>query len=194
MKKLLCSLGVFAMLVLGSFVKADAAVLLVDDFDDNAKPNLLGGDFGAWDKDPNDTTQGCTDAFDGDIKYGTSGYSLKLDYDVDSPNPAYNGFWMSLSNSDLRQYNSLVFYVKGDEGDGYTTQCKIELKNNSGEVGRYLVVGISDKWKKVVVPFRKVTGLTDWSNVTELVVVFDDVNSTDKDGVIYMDSISFETL
>lgn len=197
MKKF-CFSVVFCMaLVLGWLISAnaaDASVLLVDDFDDCSKPNALGGNFGAWNKDPNDTTQGCVDSFDGDVKNGASGYSLKIKYDVDSPNPAYNGVWMDLMNSDLRPYNSLVFYVKGDAVEGYTTQFKIEVKNQAGEVGRYLVTGVSDKWQKIIVPFRKINGITDWRNVTQFVIVFDDINCTDKDGVINVDNITFETL
>ena len=186
------SLG--AMLILGSVASAHAGVLLVDDFNDISKPNFLGGNFGAWDKDKKDMTQFCVDSFDGDIKNGNSGYSLKLDYDVDSPNPAYNGFWMDLNNVDLREYNTFVFYVAGDKKTGYTTQFKVELKNSSGEVGRFLVTGVTSKWTKVMVPFRKIHGLTDWRSVSQIVIVFDDVTSTDKDGVLYFDDISFQTV
>lgn len=181
-------------MICATAVSAHAAVLLVDDFDDISKPNFLGGNFGAWDKDQGDTTQYCVDSFDGDIKNGATGYALKLDYDVDSPNPAYNGFWMDLNNADLRQYNALVFYAKGDENEGYTTQFKVELKGANGDIGRYLVTGVSSEWQKIVVPFRKVNGLTDWSAVSQFVVVFDDINATDKDGVLFLDDISFQSL
>jgi hypothetical protein len=195
MKKILFGSLVFTFLAVGALISsADAAILLVDDFDDCAKPNAIGGNYGAWDKDPNDTTQTCIDSFDGDIKYGLAGYSLKLEYDVDSPNPAYNGFWMDLGSSDLRKYNSLVFYVKGDSVEGYTSQFNIELKNSVGEKGTYLVTGVTDRWQKVIVPFRKIDSITDWRNITQAVIVFDDLNCTDKDGVLYIDNITFETL
>ena len=194
MKKFLSLLVFLAFLIASKVSFAEAGVLLVADFDSCSKPNNLGGNFGAWNKDPNDTTQGCVDSFDGDVKYGMSGYSLKLAYDVDSPNPAYCGFWMDLKETDAREYNSLVFYIKGDEGEGYTTQFKIELKNANGEVGRTLVTGVTDKWKRVVVPFRKITGLTDWSKLTQFIIVFDDINATKKVGIIYVDRITLETL
>lgn len=190
MKVVVASVG----LILTSVVVAHANVLLVDDFNDMSKPNFLGGNFGTWDKDEKDTTQFCNDSFDGDIRNGDSGYSLKLDYDVDSPNPAYNGCWMHLNNVDLREYNSLVFYVVGDKKTGYTTQFKVELKGSNGEVGRYLVTGVTSDWKKIVVPFRKFSGLTDWRSVAQFVIVFDDINATDKDGVLYLDDVSFQTL
>ena len=111
MKKLVYVIALCGGLILNAAGNLSAAVLLVDDFDDCSKPNYMGGNFGAWDKNPEDTTQSCTDAFDGDVKYGTKGYSIKLDYDVDSPEPAYNGFWLALNGADLRQYNAIVFYI-----------------------------------------------------------------------------------
>src|SRR3989338_6354852 len=95
-------LGVLVGCAVALFVSAPssaAAMLLVDDFDRGEKPNALGGDFGSWDKDPSDPTQRCVIAFDKANAFGNAGYSLRLDYDVDSPNPAYNGFWMKLQNT-----------------------------------------------------------------------------------------------
>ena len=90
--------------------------LVVLDFDTGDKPNNLGGDFGAWDKDPNDDTQWCEVSFEyGDDALGEpDGYSLRLSYDVDSPSPAYNGFWTKLEGEDFSDYNTLNLYVKGD--------------------------------------------------------------------------------
>ncbi|RKY37641.1 MAG: hypothetical protein DRP73_01430, partial [Candidatus Omnitrophota bacterium] len=38
-------------------------VLVVADFDSGVKPNNVGGDFGAWDKDPMDFSQTCIESF-----------------------------------------------------------------------------------------------------------------------------------
>ena len=84
--------------------------LVVADFDTGDKPNNIGGDFGAWDKDPNDDTQGTQLTFEPDDALGDqAGYAIRLDYDVDSPNPAYNGFWMKLNGEDATAYNALTF-------------------------------------------------------------------------------------
>jgi len=186
----------FGMLVLGSLLvvatsAASAATLLVDDFNRGEKPNALGGDYGAWNKDESDPTQRCTNSFDKPNAYGGAGYALRLDYDVDSPNPAYNGFWMKLQGTNVSGYKNLVLYVKGDASRGYTPQIKLELKNGS-EVGKYLLKGVSDDWQQVSIPLKEFAGITDWSNLTEFVVVFDDLTSTKKVGTIYLDEISFE--
>ena len=186
----------FGMLVAGGLLvaatgAASAATLLVDDFNRGEKPNALGGDYGAWNKDESDPTQKCMNSFDKPNAYGGAGDALKLYYDVDSPNPAYNGFWMKLQGTSVGGYKNLVLYVKGDSGRGYTPQIKLELKNGS-EVGKYLLKGITDEWQQVSIPLKDFVGISDWSHMTEFVVVFDDLTSTKKVGTIYLDEISFE--
>ena len=169
---------------------SNAAILKVADFDSGQKPNNLGGDFGAWNKDETDLSQMCIDSFSSEVKYGDKGYSLKLVYDVDSPNPAYNGFWTKLQNQNLSDYKELVFFVKGDEQKGFTPRFKVELKNPT-QVASFLVTGVTSEWQKVVIPFQKFKGITEWSQMTEFVIVFDDLTSNPKEGVIYVDDIYF---
>jgi len=166
-------------------------ILIVDDFDDGAKPNNLGGDLGAWDRDPADDTQTCREYFTSEVKCGDKGYSMKIDYDVDSPSPAFNGYWTKLQGIDVSPYKNFVFYVKGDEKDGFTTQFKIELKNDKKEVGKYYVKGVTTEWQKVIVPLNNFVGITDFTNMTEFVVVFEDRIATDRDGAIYIDNLQF---
>jgi len=166
-------------------------LLMIDDFDDGAKPNNIGGDLGAWDRDPADETQRCREYFTTETKYGEKGFSMKVDYDVDSPSPAYNGYWTKLQGIDVTPYKNFAFYVKGDEKDGFTTQFKIELKNMKKEVGKYYVKGVTSDWQKVVVPLRDFVGITDFTNMTEFVIVFEDRIATDRDGAIYIDNLHF---
>jgi hypothetical protein len=182
------------VLVLGMFLAVSTAQaadkLLIADFDSGVKPNNIGGDFGAWDKDPADFTQMCMESFSVTEKRGDSGFSLKLDYDVDSPNTAYNGFWMKLNGADFSKYEKLSLWMKGDSARGYTRVVKLELKNDKGEVGKYYISTINDDWTEIEVPFMKVAGLTNFSNMTELVLVFEDTRATKKEGAIYIDDIA----
>lgn len=189
------TLTLVALMVLGFGVSIQKAYagdeLVVADFDTGDKPNNIGGDFGGWDKDPNDDTQGTTMSFaSDDAKGDPSGYSIRLDYDVDSPNPAYNGFWMKLNGEDATAYNTLTFYVKGDASAGYTKRIKIELKDMSGKASPYIVSDITDKWQKVSIPFEKFRRIENWNSLNEFVVVFDDINSNPKTGTIFVDDIA----
>ena len=120
-----------------------------------------------------------------------SGYSVRLDYDVDSENPAYNGFWMKLGGEDARDFNILSFYIKGDPEKGFTKRVKVELKDQSGRPSPYVVASVTGEWQKVSVPFEKFRRVTDWANMNEVVVVFDDMNSRPKSGAIFIDQVTF---
>jgi len=165
--------------------------LALADFNSGEKPNNVGGNFGAWNKDPSDPTQWCKEAFDNVVRHGESGFSMKLDYSVDSPNPAYNGFWMMLPNLDASKYDTVNLWVKGDPQAGYTTVFKIEIKNANRQVGRYYVSNVSDQWKQVSIPLSEFKGLIDKTSLTEFVIVFEDRMATKKKGTIYIDDITF---
>lgn len=203
MKKLKLSVTVIlvSLMVLGfgiathSALAADKAPasneLMIADFNTGDKPNNIGGDFGGWDKDPNDATQSCKMSFDQDDSQGTAGgYSIRLDYNVDSPNPAYNGFWMKFNGEDATPYNTLNFYVKGDAKAGFTKRFKIELKDMTNKPSAYIVGGVTDKWQKISIPFEKFRRIENWNALNEFVIVFDDINSSPKKGSILIDDIS----
>ena len=191
------TLVLVALMIVGFGVAAYAAApasneLVIADFDTGDKPNNIGGDFGGWDKDPNDESQGTQMSFDTDDSQGdASGYSIRLDYDVDSPNPAYNGFWMKLNGEDATAYNTLNFYVKGDAKAGYTKRFKIELKDMTNKPSAYIVSGVTDQWQKISIPFEKFRRIENWNSLNELVFVFDDINSSPKTGSILIDQITF---
>ena len=195
-KLVLCLLLAVGVLFLGTSLEAAKGpdeILVISDFDTGDKPNNIGGDFGAWDKDPNDETQTCTTEFVTEDALGDAmGYAIRLDYDVDSPNPAYNGFWMKLVGLDATDYNALSFYIKGDPDAGFTRRVKIELKDMSNKPSAYIISGVTDEWQKYVIPFSKFRRVRDWSSMNEFVVVFDDINSNPKAGTIYIDQIAFE--
>jgi hypothetical protein len=189
------TLVLVALLVAGfgftAFAAAPAGELVLADFDTGDKPNNIGGDFGGWDKDPNDESQGTQMSFDTDDSQGdASGYAIRLDYDVDSPNPAYNGFWMKLNGEDATAYNTLNFYVKGDAKLGYTKRFKIELKDMTNKPSAYIVSGVTDQWQKISIPFEKFRRIENWNALNEIVFVFDDINSTPKTGGILLDQIT----
>lgn len=163
--------------------------LMLADFNSGTAPNNIGGGLGAWDKDPNDETQGCKTSFISP-GYGDEGYSLMLTYDVDSPNPAYNGFWMKLENIDVSNYSKISFRVKGDKDAMYTKRFKVELKNLK-EMSPYYVDEITDDWTQIEIPLSYFYRISDWTKMNEFVIVFEDTKATQKTGIIYIDDISF---
>lgn len=170
----------------------DPNILFIDDFNDGEKPNLIGGNYGGWNRDPLDETQGCIEEFSLENHGVGSGISVKLTYDVESPNPAFNGFWMRLNELDVSQYRELVFHLKGDKQAGFTTRLKVELKNNvRGERAGVIVDGITENWTRFRIPLNQFLQISDWTRVSELVIVFDDELATKKTGAIYLDDVYF---
>ncbi|HBU70452.1 MAG TPA: hypothetical protein DEE98_08760 [Elusimicrobia bacterium] len=168
---------------------AKSKLLMVADFDSGELINNLGGAFGAWNKDPNDKTQGCKADF---IKpgYGEKGQSLMITYDVDSSNPSYNGLWMKLEDQNLTGFSKLSFWVKGDKDAGFTNKFKVELKS-SMESSFVYVEYVGENWNLVEIPFAKFNKITNWNMINEFVIVFEDSQVTKKSGAIYVDEIAF---
>lgn len=179
-----------SIVVLMAICVSAAQALVVADFDNASKPNNVGGDFGAWDKDPTDMTQTCVEEFDTVNTRQGQGSCMMLTYDVDSPNAAFNGFWMKLENLDATKFSKLVFWAKGDAAKGCTPRAKIEIKTAS-ERGAYYVDGISSVWTKFEIPLMDFY-VSDLSALTEFVVVFEDHSSVPKTGILYLDDVSFE--
>ena len=95
---------------------------------------------------------------------------------------------MKLQNLDATSYNTLNFYVKGDGQKGFTRRLKIELKDPNS--AQFIITGLTDQWQKFSIPFEKFRRISNWNSLSELVLVFDDINSNPKSGTIYLDQIS----
>lgn len=173
-----------------SSIRVEDQGLVVEDFDDTERvKSSLGVKFGAWDKDPQDDTQKASVEIDPGEKHNHFGASLRIDYDVDSPKPAFNGFWMKLNNLDASGYTALEFWVKGSE-KGFPAKFKIELKEDS-KIGATYASGLGTAWKKISIPLSEFRGLLDFKQLTELTIVFEDHAVGQKTGTIYLDDIRF---
>lgn len=169
---------------------ASLSTLLVDDFNQSAAINKLGGYFGTFSQTPDEFNQFCNLSFDKDTKVGFSGYSLRIDYSLESPQAVNNGFWMSLSNLDAIKYNGLEFFVKGDEEKGYPPLLKLQLKN-ANQTGAYVINDISGTWQKVHVPFGNFEGIKDFDHLLKLLIIFEVKPDLPKTGTIYIDNLQF---
>jgi hypothetical protein len=122
--------------------------LLVDRFDDC----MSNKGAGAW-QGGSSTPEDCVIMFDSSVNRNETGCSMKIRYNVKKKG-AYNGAWIKLDNLDLRYYKNLVFWIKGDGKEGYTTKFKIELKSPKGR-GEYVVRDATNSWKKITVSLNE---------------------------------------
>lgn len=182
--------AVISLVNICSPVSAQDKFIVVADFNKQINSSNIGSDFGTWDKDRNDATQGCRMTFVKDDALGSKdGMSVRLDYDVDSPNPAYNGFWLKLDSVEVSNYDTLTFYIKGDSAVGFTSKIKVEIKDKKGGKDTHVVEGIAQKWQKISIPLKFDRSIK--KPLSEFTIVFDDINSRPKRGAILLDEIEF---
>ncbi len=187
------SLIIFGLSVFYPFI-AESKMLKLDDFDRCQKPNLISGDYGAWNKTEWDRSQYCNESYTTDprVVYKGKGCSLVLDYDVDAFSQAYNGFWMRFEKTNLNKYRNFVFYVRGDIKKGYSSRFKLEIKSVKGDISSFEVEGIDSSWRKITVPLGDILNDGDFSEAYEFTIVFDSNFVTSKIGRIYLDEIYLE--
>lgn len=189
--------------------QAPPAFEFIDDFEDGDLKNLLEGDSGAWNLNPDDEQSEVLPEVVEMPGLQASTRSLKLTYDVDSPLRAQNGYWTKLKNFDASKFDHLEFDVKGDPEAGFTEVFKVEIKKykdpqRTERIAGSSLVHVTSEWQTVSIPLNKMTGVFDFANpetwknplstfkdLDEFVVVFNDRQVTKKRGVIYLDNFRF---
>lgn len=194
MKRLIVTFfGLFLFLTAVSLSTEGASSLPVDapkgsvslaDFDDCSSKNLLP----YW----KGRTSGCTFAFSPDRIDERGGFSLRLEYNLLPPDNSVNGCRLNLTEKITDVFDGIVFYVKGDEKAGFTAKFDIIFKSDD-EKGNYPVTGVTSSWKLVPILFSEVRGVTDWSKIKEVDILFDSQNVTSLRGTIYIDDIFLST-
>ncbi len=172
---------------------------VIADFNRGSLANNLYGESGTWEKNPDDKAQWCLAALDDVIRRQESGSSLKLEYSVNSSSDAVNGFWTQLRDFDASKYDHFEFWVKGGEKKGFTSTFKIEFskfqKDSEGHdetiKGSYIVKGVTGQWQKVSIPMNVMSGITDWGNIREMVIIFEKRRVDSPEGVLYFDDFTF---
>lgn len=190
---------------------------VLDTFDTASTINGWGdvtGTFASQAGTPPVNTASCVASYTNDPakRYGSSGYSLQLDYNVNNSG-SYAGYSSKLGGGSLAPYNAISFWVKGAVGGEF---FKVELKNYSttsywsaekattyyrniaaAYITNYLDNGVTINWQKVTIPFDNFENLDGFTSMKEFTIVFEntqsDTNGSPKQGTIYIDNIQFET-
>ena len=114
---------------------------------------------------------------------------LKLDYDVDSPNPAMVGFWVNLRNQDLRGFDTLHVSLKAGVEEPFLGNIAFQFTDINNHKAAYLISRIPSEWKEFQVPLKKFNRINDWSEIKEFEIIIDDINARPKEGVLFVNEI-----
>ncbi len=177
-------LWVLLFLPLTAFAKdvGSRPVLQIVDFEDAESTQNIG----AWTHNILDPDQGLKIEMQQDAGKMKV---LRLDYDVDSPNPAMVGFWVNLRNQDLRGFDTLHVSLKTGEGERFSGNIAFQFTDANNHKAPYLVSNIPPEWKEFQVPLKKFNRISDWSEIKEFEIVIDDINAKPKEGIFLVNEI-----
>jgi len=160
-------------------------VVVGGDVPDPAR-NQVGGENKTWTRDPGDTTVAMSLKAERDATRGRR--CLGLDYDVDSPNPAFGGLTLNLNQADASGCNVLVLSLRGTPA-----KLKVEVHGRGGSGSIYIEGIRAAEWTEVVVPFINLGGMiVDWGGLDRIVLVCEDRISQPKTGTLWLDEVRFE--
>lgn len=175
--------------------------ILVADFNKGVlKTELDESEIGTWKINPGDPLQACDISIAKGLEVSEKKAALALDYMVksDLPDRAKVGIWMKLGSLNLQSYNTLEIELKGDNERGYPKTLRIEIRKphpeKAGEMisASWLVKGISSKWKSLRAPLSRMSGISEWTDIRELVITIVDRLSDKRTGRIYLGRIEFK--
>lgn len=102
------------------------------------------------------------------------------------------GGWLRLKTSeadelDISQYRYVAFAIRGVDGSpGFTNRIVLELRNRN-EVSRVIVNGITNTWNEFKIPISQFTGITNRSEMTEIILLVDAQTASAPNGVLLID-------
>ncbi|MFC2092154.1 carbohydrate binding domain-containing protein, partial [Elusimicrobiota bacterium] len=162
---------------------------LVDDFDDAGDPNEYGGSNSTWSVAPATVTL----SYDNTEYYGSSGYSLKTDFDVPSQ---IAGFSINWGVRDMSNYEKVRFAVKASSPG---VKFDIGLKDSADRepkvlMSSYVPAGIGTSWQEVSIDisdFIAENPAFDKSALKAFTVGFSTVIGGPVESSLYIDDIQF---
>ena len=177
--------------------------LLVADFTRGEKKlNVPDGSIGTWTLHGGDPGQSCEASLVEDLRVVRLPSALAVDYKIKTklPDRGKAGVSFRVGHLDLRGYNHLVLDMRGDEKRGYPRDLIVQIRRNRPDrpeemIGAsWVLKGIKSRWTRYQVPLSVMTGISDWSDVTEIGLSFVDGLSSAREGRIYLAKISFEKI
>ncbi|MFN5746277.1 MAG: glucoamylase family protein [Methylococcaceae bacterium] len=134
--------------------------------------------------------------FDGPPQMDSAGHSLHMRYALPAGVDEAFGVRLDLNSFDARDFDHLVFWVKGDVSAGFNPELEVQFRRNDpsgkgpAEIGSFMVGAIGPDWKRVSIPLNYITGLSDWGSLASFVVALPLDNLRVRQGGYFIDEIS----
>lgn len=162
MKKIILSLGIVFSLAFFSF--AEEGNLLLDGFEGA----ISGGPDGTLDFGAGGGSNVEVVAIKSEKQEGTQAIEVTYDavpggylwvargFELDAKNA---GWLVKPEKIDWKQYKAIGFWMYGSDSKG---KVAFDVKDNGGEMWRYLTVDNFKGWKQIVCPFNEFSARSDW--------------------------------
>ena len=144
------------------------------------------GDHSVWGANSEDNTQ----LFKTELVPGETGKCLRLEYDVDSPRPAYGGIIFPFAQSVPDEYRSVLIDARCTTKAGETIQLDL---SSGGDTGVYFLSGIKPEWQTFIIPIKRFAGITPGKSLEKLTVVLRDDGANCKEGSFFFDNIALSS-
>jgi len=124
------------------------------------------------------------------------GRSLHLRFVLGDTPRAVTGVRISFDPVDASAFDHLALWIRGDEQAGFGSALKIQLHRRDPdgggllETGSFVVEGIGPGWRHVVVPLGKLSGLSEWRDLGDFVVVIQVRRVGVASGAYYFDDVA----
>jgi hypothetical protein len=167
--------------------------LVITDFDEKQPQREYG-----------ELTESCPASVPGAVSFtlepaercGRNGGCLHLRYDLGISPDTPVGFRVDLPSLDASSFDHLDLWVKGDPDAGFDSEFQVGFKRPEPghpglqETGTAMVSGVTAEWQRIVIPLARMTGIRDWSDLRQFIIVFHPRRTTTGRGAFYLGSIA----
>lgn len=165
---------------------AEPDTLLVDSFELQNNTDLK-GKWELWKDIQSDHCKG--GVFTGEREYDYTDV-LRIEYDLEDPEKNSCGLLLKFNKINTDKFKYIVFYVKGDEYEGFPKTIEIELKYGNIKASK-TVYNIDSSWQKIAIPIKHFTDSSERLDKANSINVIIGGESTSKHGVLFIDDIYF---
>ncbi len=115
---------------------------------------------------------------------------IQLQYDFAGSNIKKAGWTITFPDLNVRGFQNLTFEARHLKKES-PVNLRVEVANKLNEVSQIYVNDIAGKWARHSINLTDFKEITDWQNLKSLSFIAEEWNVSDKEDIIYIDTIRF---
>lgn len=124
------------------------------------------------------------------------GRSLQVSFAFAAADDGVVGVQVPLQDVDASDFDHLALWIRGDPQAGFGPSVKIRLRRPDPEAGgrwqtgSFVVDGIDDRWRRVIVPLNRMPGIREWTHLSDFLLLIQARRVGVARGGYYLDDIA----